>query len=73
MAKKLPIKKTETPMAIVRGAYKLELAPEATEKLQDIKEYGGYVVLTFNVGFCRKVQIAAVGLGFACKGVLQIL
>jgi hypothetical protein len=36
-------------------------------------EQCGHVVLTFNVSFVREVQIATVGLGFACEGVFQAL
>jgi hypothetical protein len=36
-------------------------------------EQGCHVVLTFNVSFVREVQIATVGLGFACEGVFQAL
>lgn len=44
MAKKMPLKKKDPPTAIVRGAYNLELAPEATERLKEVEEYGEYII-----------------------------
>ena len=35
-------------------------------------EHGGHVVFPFHVGLGREVEVAAVGLGFAGKGGLQV-
>ena len=35
-------------------------------------EHGGDVVVAFDVGLLREIEIAAVGLAFAGEGVLQI-
>ena len=58
MAKtKMPLKKKEPPIEIVRGAYKLELAPEATERLKEIEDYGGYLIE--QAGLASKVKVTS--------------
>ena len=36
-------------------------------------EHGGDVVVAFDVGLLREIEVAAVGLGFAGKGGFQIV